>query len=298
MSGTKDDNPDRLDQLMVDAATQGLSPQEEVELAAELARDASLRFEAEAYELTATEIELALIKPRQDEALPASLREKLIASAPAHLSLPEQGPRLQLAGTSAQIDTQSKAAFSWTDGRAFGWYAAAAAVVAVCVLLLQPPPTQVIEKIVEKEVPGKVEVAKAPPLTDQYAELAQDPDTVRADWGFNAQDGDARFANAAGEVIWNSGKQTGYMKLEGLPVNDPTAEQYQLWIVDGTRASEFTDRIDGGVFDVTSEGEVIIPIDAKITARKPVVFAITAEQPGGVVKSEGTLQVIAAVEAG
>jgi hypothetical protein len=44
--------------------------------------------------------------------------------------------------------------------------------------------------------------------------------------------------------------------------------------------------VDGGVFDVPQNGEVIIPIDAKIKVQKPTLFAVTAEKPGGVVVSK------------
>ena len=56
--------------------------------------------------------------------------------------------------------------------------------------------------------------------------------------------------------------------------------------------------IDGGVFDIPAGAdEVIVPIDAKLRADNPAVFAITLEQPGGVVVSEGPLLVVAPVGA-
>ena len=277
MSDTKNNNPDRIDQLMVDAATQGLAPQDEAELRDAIERDPSLRREADAYELAATAIELALVSLDTKEAMPASLREKLKASAKQHSAKPSNAAPLKLAGSPVEraADTR-KPGFAWTDGRYFGWYAAAAAMIALCVLLIQQPGTE----------------SKTPPtLAEQYNVLASDTNTLHATWAPHPDGDTQRFANAAGEVIWNNEQQTGYMKLTGLPVNDPTREQYQLWIVDATRGSETTDRIDGGVFNVNAKGEVIIPIDPKIVARKPAVFAITVEQPGGVVVSQGPLQV-------
>jgi hypothetical protein len=35
-----------------------------------------------------------------------------------------------------------------------------------------------------------------------------------------------------------------------------------------------------------ADGEVIIPINAKLKARKPAMFAVTVEKPGGVVVSD------------
>jgi hypothetical protein len=47
---------------------------------------------------------------------------------------------------------------------------------------------------------------------------------------------------------------------------------------------------------VTKEGEVVIPINAKLQVRKPKMFAVTAEKPGGVVVSkQGKVMAIAKV---
>jgi len=94
----------------------------------------------------------------------------------------------------------------------------------------------------------------------------------------------------SGEVVWHQDLQQGYMVFENLPVNDPSAEQYQLWIVDGAP----THPVDGGVFDVTSSGEVIVPIDPKLEIKNPVAFGVTVEPPGGVVVSDRTKRVVVA----
>ena len=74
------------------------------------------------------------------------------------------------------------------------------------------------------------------------------------------------------------------MRFRGLPKNDGSKETYQLWIFDKTQKKETP--IDGGTFDVTTDGEVIIPINAKLKAQGPALFAITIEKPGGVVVSD------------
>lgn len=86
-----------------------------------------------------------------------------------------------------------------------------------------------------------------------------------------------------GEVIWSSSAQQGFMTIRGLPVNDISKEQYQLWIIDPTRDEK---PVDGGVFDITNATESIIPIRAKLQVDKPTLFAITIEKPGGVVVSD------------
>jgi len=44
--------------------------------------------------------------------------------------------------------------------------------------------------------------------------------------------------------------------------------------------------VDGGVFDITDDGKVIVPIEAKLPVGAPTLFAITVERPGGVVVSD------------
>jgi hypothetical protein len=44
--------------------------------------------------------------------------------------------------------------------------------------------------------------------------------------------------------------------------------------------------VDGGTFDVSATGEVVIPINAKLKAKSPEMFAVTMEKPGGVVVSK------------
>ena len=119
------------------------------------------------------------------------------------------------------------------------------------------------------------------PLIQKFDSLIQDkPDTQRLEFA-SASD---PYAGLSGEVIWNDEKQEGYMSLENLAVNDPTINQYQLWIVDPER-DELP--VDGGVFDITQkDGKSIIPIRNALVINKPVAFVITLEQPGGVVTSK------------
>lgn len=119
------------------------------------------------------------------------------------------------------------------------------------------------------------------PLLQKFESLIQgESDTQRLEFA-SASD---PYKGISGEVIWNDKKQEGYMSLENLAVNDPTKNQYQLWIVDPER-DELP--VDGGVFDITQkDGTQIIPIRNALAITKPVAFVITLEQPGGVVKSK------------
>lgn len=95
---------------------------------------------------------------------------------------------------------------------------------------------------------------------------------------------DPSGANATGDVVWSTTAQQGYMRFTGLAPNDPAQIQYQLWIFDKDRPEATP--VDGGVFDVSSTGEVIVPITAKLAVGEPVLFAVTIEKPGGVVVSK------------
>jgi hypothetical protein len=103
-----------------------------------------------------------------------------------------------------------------------------------------------------------------------------------------------------GDVVWSDASDEGYMRIGGIAPNDPEAFQYQLWIFDAERpvgelpgfAVEglpelLTQRpVDGGVFDVWTADEVIVPIEAKLPVGRGTIFAVTKERPGGVVVSD------------
>jgi len=105
---------------------------------------------------------------------------------------------------------------------------------------------------------------------------------LRASWSTTD---DPAGRGAEGDVVWSSDRQEGYMRFVHLEPNDPSESQYQLWIFDPTRASWEEKPVDGGVFDVPSDGEVVVPIDAKLPIGAAALFAITLEKPGGVVVS-------------
>jgi anti-sigma-K factor RskA len=119
------------------------------------------------------------------------------------------------------------------------------------------------------------------PLLQKFESLIQDESDTQILEFASASD---PYKGLSGEVIWNDEKQEGYMSLKNLAVNDPTKNQYQLWIVDPER-DELP--VDGGVFNITEkDGKQIIPIRNALAINKPVAFVITLEQPGGVVKSK------------
>ena len=124
--------------------------------------------------------------------------------------------------------------------------------------------------------------ATAPSAAEARAELlATAKDVTMLAWTATK---DPNAQGTTGDVVWSASAQKGYMRFVGLAPNDAKAIQYQLWIFDKERDQAFP--VDGGVFDVSSTGEVIIPITAKLKVDQPVLFAVTIEKPGGVVVSK------------
>ena len=71
--------------------------------------------------------------------------------------------------------------------------------------------------------------------------------------------------NVTGDIVWSDEKQAGYIRVKGLPKNDVNKNTYQLWIFEENQGTKTP--IDGGTFDINSDGEVIIPIDPKLKAK-------------------------------
>ena len=129
------------------------------------------------------------------------------------------------------------------------------------------------------------------PVWTRESLIASAKDVIRVSWS----DGKTPLEQkVTGDVVWSNQLQRGFMRFVGMPMNEPTVEQYQLWIIDPSRDDE---PIDGGVFDISTSGEAIVPIQAKLLVNRPQAFAITIEKPGGVVVStQERLPLIATVQ--
>lgn len=110
--------------------------------------------------------------------------------------------------------------------------------------------------------------------------ITNSPDLIQRSWKTATF---MKDKSISGDIIWSGTAQSGYMRFVGMPVNDPSISQYQLWIYDLSRDSE---PVDGGVFDIKSAEETIVAIQAKLRVDEPTIFAVTVEQPGGVVVSD------------
>jgi Anti-sigma-K factor rskA len=166
----------------------------------------------------------------------------------------------------------------WNWGAICGW--AAAATLAAVFIVTGDPRLSISTK------QARPEVAMA---TERMAFLRDASDAATVRWKGST---DGAYAGVSGDVVWSDSRQLGYLRIAGLPANDRRRAQYQLWIVAPERD---THPVDGGVFDVAGSGESIVAIHAKLDVRAPKAFAITLEQPGGVVVSGGPMLAVAAV---
>lgn len=127
------------------------------------------------------------------------------------------------------------------------------------------------------------QVADVPSVQEQREQLAAKPSVVRRDWTATSE---PAARSAKGDVVWDPETQQGYVRFSGLAVNDPRKQQYQLWIFDAARGDKYP--VDGGVFDIpaNAQGEIVVPIQARLPVRDAAMFAVTLERAGGVVVSE------------
>ncbi len=257
----------RLQELLAEHELGRLDTQERAELDVLLASDELLGVdvdaEAEALAESVALAHAALAAPLREE-LPNELRKRVLDDAARHFgwSAPQSRaatPTPRRTGRAPQRDERRAGSPLFANT---GWLLAAAAGVALAVVLTRPPAGPAL-----------------PESRDEF--VARVADEIVVPWAPTA---DPLGTGVSGDVVWSPSEQKGFMRFRGLTVNDASANQYQLWIIDAARAGE--DPVDGGVFDCSSNGEVSVPIDAKLAVGQPAAFAITLEKPGGVVVSK------------
>lgn len=116
-------------------------------------------------------------------------------------------------------------------------------------------------------------------LAGNRRKLLEVPGTVRVAWApFDLPDAPSEQREVKGDVVWNDDLKQGFLRFEGLKVNDPKTEQYQVWVIDERGMEQ---KVSGGVFNALATGEVVVPITPAIDVRKVALFAVTIEEPGG-----------------
>ena len=194
-------------------------------------------------------------------AMPASLRDKIAAEAPKYLI------RTAVPALVQPVVSRSQAT-SFSRRETLAWLVTAASILVAIGLWTSSKQSSQTPNVAINSFQARAEL------------IAQASDRIEIAW----TSGTAPFdAAVSGDVVWSNSLQKGFLRFVGMPINDRSVQQYQLWIIDPLRDDK---PIDGGVFDITGEGEVIIPIDAKLTVIDPAAFAVTIEKPGGVVVSD------------
>lgn len=281
MSGHFLDN-ERLADLLVQQATDGLSDADQRELA-ELLKSYP---EADPQALEVTAAALLLAGDWKEEPLPYSLRSRLSAAA-AEFGAGDS--RVVPLSAAIARPREGKPPISRSPG--FAWFAAAASIVLAIAAWLPR---------LDYQQSGNVDLLSqasqdSATLAVERQKLLASSRPLRKEWSATE---DPASAAVRGDVVWDAASQSGYMRFTGLPANDPGTLQYQLWIFDETRDDRYP--VDGGVFNIPSGGgEVVVPILAKLPVRSPKLFAVTIERPGGVVvSSRERIVAVAAVSTG
>jgi anti-sigma-K factor RskA len=208
-------------------------------------------------DLAAGAAAVALLGPAAHAAMPESVarRARIAASAWDAARAASQSPRR---APSAPPRASS----------AFPWFAAAACLALAAVAwfsLPQQPATSTLALGERRDA-----------LVTGAADLVTIPWTATEDR--------AAASGVTGDVVWSDARNEGFMRIAGLAPNDPSVEQYQLWVFDAQRDERYP--VDGGVFDIPAgTAEVIVPITTKVRVAEATLFAVTVEKPGGVVVS-------------
>lgn len=270
-------NRDEMIELLAGQVEGTLTHDEERTLSSALHEDPTLEADRLELELVAAALMVASV---EQERAPQDLISRLHQFAPK-AEQREPTPELKLTGDgpAQRHDTRAPGAFGW-----IGWVAAAACLLIAAMVWF-----------------GRTS-APPPPLDEQRAQLlATAPDAVTLEFGDWALGGDGpEIQGVEGDVVWSESEQCGYLRFKNLPANDPSVEQYQLWIVDKRGLFDEHDqsaRISGAIFN-GSDGEVIVPIEPGIPVQGAGAFAVTIEEPGGVWASTMARRVVIAARPG
>lgn len=262
---------ERLDELLVTRAVEGIDPGETFELEALLHEFPDV--EPAAYDEAAASYWLAT--GGADEAMPADVAQRMESHLTALAAEGDTGVvaighgRRGPAPGSARASTSGPGAVHPAVSGKWGWLAAAAALV-LAVVGWWP---QMADDA------GSEQPASLAEARDRL--LAEAPDAVRVEW---EETDHPLSSGVTGDVVWSESRQEGYMTFRGIPDNNPAENQYQLWVFDENRSDQYP--VDGGVFDAADEEEVVVPIRNKLPVDEAKLFAVTMERSGGVVVSD------------
>lgn len=271
-------NDERLVDLLVKQVSEALDEGEARELAERLAALPVADREGASLEPTAAAVWLAADVP--EEPLPAALAARIQATGEATVRAAANTNVIPFA--TAQAVRQQGGGLPPQAG---WWAAAACLVLAVAGWYPRLAGQADVAPVVAEAPPPPPALT---PAQQREALLARGS-VIRAEW---TQTPEPSARELAGDVVWDPATQRGFMRFRNIPANDPRLAQYQLWVVDAARTERQQPQpVDGGLFNVspaaaTADGDVIIPFEARLPVGKPAAFAVTIEQPGGVVVSK------------
>jgi len=260
--------PEELFDLLADRATFGLGEAETERLESLLREHSWVR--EDCIDEVAASLSLGFAETETED-VPDDVMSRINSGVHAAIEADQHAsPETETSEIAGRIEpTAPTGTMGW-----LGWVAAAAAIG---VALVVARPTEIVSPASEAELASWI---------------ADHPEAIRWDWAPGLVEPDE---DATGMVTFDPASQEGYMLIKGLEPNDARFQQYQLWIWDQEREpdpdnpSPLADNVhpvDGGVFDVNSEGEAVIPIKASLVIDQPYLFAVTVERPGGVAKSD------------
>lgn len=264
-----ENNKEKMLELLADQTAFGLTEDEALELKM-LLKEFPEWENDESFELTALAISMSNLDI--SEPMPTHLRSKILADSEKYFAKEEKKAETEdLQPTFAFAPRRS--IFDW-----LGWAFAAAFLVVLGVNIWT---TRINEQVKVDNPPKTVTPTPELTVTQKREQLLASVGKIQLNWTPPKPDAPA----VTGDVVWDNQKQEGYIRFQNLPVIDASKETYQLWIVDETHNPKTP--VDGGVFKVNKEGEVIVEIDAKLKIGKPIMFAVTKEDnPEGVVLSD------------
>jgi len=276
-----------LNDLLADQALFGLEDADRAKLASLLER-AGIEVD-DSFDLAAGAAMLALADPA--ERAPASVYTRAAQAAEVFAREMENSrnvmgtPALRIVESDSGVPRPRRISSAW-----LGWMAAAACLAFAAIGWIQ------IFANRQNSSPAQASIVS---LRDA---IAKAPDAKRLVWG----DWDKpEIAGVKGDVVWSEDGQKGYMTFRGLPVNDASKEQYQLWIVDERGLEQ---RVSGGIFNSSGQttgwqgevraqrigDELIVEISPRIHVGTPALFAVTIERPGGTWVSDMKRRVVIA----
>ena len=320
---------ERFEELLLDRAVEGLSPEQERELLA-LSRSLGLEIH-DGYDQAAAAVDLALTVPGRFSALPelpADLAQRVLEQGVSFVrsqtgterAEPKVVPPLRIsrsltdgdrAGTPTTTDQPRGSA--WTLVRGYGGWVAAAACLALLIsqrdggnsgrispvagggsgIRTSSTNTARLSAQLPLEGIGKAVIGQVNELVSSlFNERPEDMPVVT----LYAPDDDLQ-SKAIGSVIWSPERQMGVLLAHGIAPIDKPGDTYQLWIVDTLRDQRFP--VDGGIFSIDSPTGRDAPVAITFRPAQPIghaaAFAVTIERAGGVVVSSSRPVAVGAV---